>query len=179
MIPTFVSKAEAAELAIQAFQCTVLELGTQWGYSCLEMAETAELVVTVDWHMGDSEAGEMDTLPGFVSNYRARHGRGNLVPVVGRIEQVLPLLRPWSFDMLFHDAAHDADSVRQHLALALPLVRPSGVVAIHDWGLFGVQAAAEPILGPPPVIVGRLALWRLWPGRWDSVDARPGVGERG
>lgn len=165
MIPTFVTPTETRELVRLAEGRTVLELGTQWGYSCLEMAETAALVVTVDWHMGDEDAGEMDTLPGFVSNYRDRHGLASLIPVVGRIERVLPMLRPASFDMLFHDAGHDEASVRRDLALALPLLRLGSVIAVHDWGLFGVNAGTADTLGPPDAIIGRLATWRLWPGR--------------
>lgn len=165
MIPTYITETEAAELRRLATGRAVLELGTQWGYSGLEMAQTAEVVVTVDWHLGDPDSGEMDTLGGFVTNLRSRHGLGNLVPVVGRIEEVLPLLRPASFSMLFHDAGHDERSLRRDLGLALPLLRFGSVIAVHDWGLFGVRDGTANLLGPPNAIIGRLATWRLWPGR--------------
>lgn len=168
MIPTFVSAAETAELIRLASGRAVLELGTQYGYSCLRMAETARVVVTVDWHLGDPDAGEVDSLPAFAHNYRQRQGLGSLVPVVGRTEQVLPMLRPFSFDMLFHDAGHDFASVDRDLTLALPLLKLGAWVAVHDWGLFEVAKAATPILGPPARLVGRLAIWRLWPGRSDT-----------
>lgn len=165
MIPSFVTEAETAELRLLAAGRAVLELGTQWGYSCLEMAQTASVVVTVDWHGGDEDAGYGDSLGGFVANFRARHDLWNLIPVVGRIERVLPLLRPASFSMLFHDAGHDEPSVRHDLEMALPLLQFGSVIAIHDWGLFGTQAGALPLLGPPQSITDRLAVWRLWPGR--------------
>lgn len=165
MIPTYVTPAETAELQALAAGQTVLELGTQYGHSCIAMAEVAACVVSVDWHLGDPDAGFRDTLLEFASNLRARHGLGSLVPVIGRTAEVLPLLRPASFQGLFHDASHDAQSIAEDLELALPLLKLGAWVAAHDWGLFEVEAGFTPRLGPPRRVVGRLAVWRLWPGR--------------
>jgi glycosyltransferase involved in cell wall biosynthesis len=81
------------------------------------------------------------------------------------------------FDGCFLDAQHDTASVEADLALALPLVRPGGWIAFHDYGRgeqtghpgFGVTEAADKfgVAGR----VGHLA-WGLVPGA--PSGQRPG-----
>lgn len=169
-IPTFISPEEGAELRRLAEGRYVLELGTQWGYSGLLMAEVARSVVSVDWHMGDVDSGYGDSLAGFAANFREHGSPPNLFPVVGLTQHVLPLLKPLQFNLLFHDAGHDYDSLVRDLDLALPLLRWNAVVAVHDWGLFEVAQAVTPRLGPPLRVVGRLAIWGHSFARLSSGD---------
>lgn len=165
MIPTYVTAGETAALVELARGRVVLELGTQYGHSALAMAESAELVVTVDWHWGDKDAGWRDTLSAFVANLRGHPQQSRVIPVVGNIGDVLPLLRPLSFDLLFLDAGHDRVSVARDLGYALPLLRSPWSVAAHDWGLFEVSPTAGYLLGPPDRVVERLAIWSAKRGR--------------
>lgn len=63
------------------------------------------------------------------------HGVEDKVVVhVGRFETVLPTLARESFDLVFIDGHHSYESVRQDIGLALPLLKPGGTIALHDYG---------------------------------------------
>jgi len=58
-------------------------------------------------------------------------------------------------DIVYIDARHDEQSVRQDLELWLPKVRPGGIIAGHDYvdgdlpeGRFGVKTAVDAFFGP-------------------------------
>lgn len=126
---------EARRLAELAQGRIVLELGAWKGRSTVAMAATAALLVSVDWHRGDwatqgAMPGQGDTLPEYLANVREF---ANVIPVIGRFEQVCPLLAPGSFGMVFVDGAHDSASVARDLAFALQATGPTGIVACHDW----------------------------------------------
>lgn len=135
-ILTAVTADEAAELATLAAGKTVLELGAYHGYSTVVLASVAEQVVSVDWHQGDGHAGEGDTWEIFMSNLR-RYGVADRVkPVRERFEVALPELLNfgWQFDGAFLDGHHSEESVTRDLDLTVPLVKPGGWIAFHDYG---------------------------------------------
>lgn len=145
-IEGWTTDAEAAELRRLAGDGLVLEVGTFKGFGAVWMAQGGATVWAVDWHRGDTDLGPRDTLCAWWTNVRRHHVEDQVVGLVGRIEQTLPMLRHESFDLVFVDAAHDLDSVRRDIALCRPLVRPGGRIAFHDhspvWpGV--VQAVAE------------------------------------
>lgn len=172
------SEAETAELERLAAGGLVLELGAQFGHSAVHMAHTARRVVSVDWHGGDPRSGFRDTLPAYWENVRELAQAGRILPLVGRVEQALPLLRPRSFDLAFVDAGHDDWEVERDIQLSLPLLRPGGSLALHDWGWFGVSRGARRVLPPPGRVVHKLAVWAPVPGAGDSEGARPAAGGR-
>jgi predicted O-methyltransferase YrrM len=157
-IPTAVTREEAAKLATLATGGDVLELGAWHGFSTVILAQAARRVVSVDWHQGDESisamhGGEGDTWDTYRANL-ARYGvTANVDARRGRFEDVLPELARQGvlFDGCFIDAQHDTASVEADLALALPLVRPGGFIAFHDYGRgeqtghpgFGVTEAAD------------------------------------
>ena len=74
-------------------------------------------------------------------------------PVVlhkGYSYDVLPNLEK-KFDFIYIDGAHDYDSVKQDIELALPLLKPRGILAGHDYQPEhpGVVAAVKELLGTP------------------------------
>lgn len=131
MISTAVSHREATELgAFAEIAGNVLELGALYGRSTLALAAGAKLVVSVDWHHGDADAGDVDSLRPYLENVR---NVGNVIPVVGRFEQIVPLFARATFGLVFIDGAHDLYSVRRDLWLALSVLAPGGWVAMHDY----------------------------------------------
>jgi predicted O-methyltransferase YrrM len=135
-IASAVTQEEAEALAGLARGKTVLELGAHYGFSTIVLASVAERVFSVDWHGGDVHAGLGDSWAVFCSNLQ-RYGVEDRVTVLrGRFEDEVPLLAEEGVrvDTAFIDGQHDLASVERDLALALTLVRPSGVVAFHDYG---------------------------------------------
>lgn len=135
-ITTAVTPAESAELARLATGCTVLELGSFYGYSTIVMASVADMVYSVDWHQGDDHAGQYDTWEDFNANLLGYGVKPHVQAVKGRFEEEVPRL--WRAgvrtDGAFLDGQHDEASVRRDLELALMLVKPGGWVAFHDYG---------------------------------------------
>ena len=181
-IPSAVTGEEAAKLASLASGGDVLELGAWFGFSTVVLAQSARRVTSVDWHQGDAHAGEGDTWDPYRANL-ARYGvAGKVDARRGRFADVLPALARAGtlFDGVFLDAQHDTESVAADLALALPLIRPGGFVAFHDYGRseatghpgFGVTAVADQfgIAG----VVNHLA-WGFVPGTAAGPDARDRV----
>lgn len=109
----------------------VLEMGSYCGRSTICLAQSAREVVAVDTFQATGLGGQ-DTMTEMTANldrYRVRH---NVRVHRGRFAEVLPTLQA-RFDLIFIDGSHDADSVRQDIDLALPLLHPQGVLAFHDY----------------------------------------------
>jgi predicted O-methyltransferase YrrM len=120
----------------------VLELGSYCGRSTVAMALTAEMVVSVDHHMGDNGTGPGYTLPEFIRNLERCGVRDKVIPIVTTTEKASHLLLPFSFGLVFIDASHEYPSVCQDIAIAKIMVKPYGIIAIHDYGS-DVKKAAE------------------------------------
>src|SRR5215831_1872750 len=140
-IPSAVTGEEAAKLASLASGGDVLELGAQYGFSTVILAQAARRVTSVDWRQGDASIEAMggeceDTWEPYLANLIRYGVRSKVDAMRGRFADVLPALAKQGalFDGVFLDAQHDTASVEADLALALPLVRPGGWVAFHDYG---------------------------------------------
>lgn len=148
-------------LADLAEGVVVLEVGSQHGASTVAMARRAALVHAVDWHRGDPEAGEGDTLLDYWRNLHVYGVRDRVVTHIGDAAVVLPSLRPRSFAGVFLDGCHREDAVRRDLALAEPLVESGGWFAFHDYGRFGVTPVVDEFverLGAPMRLVDTIAV---------------------
>jgi predicted O-methyltransferase YrrM len=150
---TAVTGEEATELARLAAGKDVLELGAYHGFSTVVLASVANRVYSVDWHMGDDHAGLGDSWEVFNATL-TRYGVTDRVTVChGRFEDEVPRLAAAGVqvDGAFIDGMHDETSARRDLGLVLPLVRPGGFIAFHDYGRgpdngfpgFGVTAVAN------------------------------------
>lgn len=127
------TEPEAEFLARLARGRVVLEIGSWCGLSAIVMSRTARSLYCLDWHQGDGEMGQHDTLAEFTANVRRyADKRCAIVSLVGRAETVLPLLRDGSFGLVYIDGAHDPASVEHDTGHALRLLRPGGLVAWHD-----------------------------------------------
>lgn len=145
-IESWTSDTEARELARLAAGKIVLEVGTYRGFGAVLMAQAGARVYAVDWHRGDADLGERDTLCSWWTNIRRAHVEDQVVGLVGRSMDVLPMLRDGMFDLAFIDAYHERVAVLQDIAFTLPLVKPGGVLAFHDYSPIWpgvVQAVSE------------------------------------
>jgi len=114
----------------------VLELGAFYGYTTIVMASVAELVYSIDWHMGDDHAGAYETWDGYRANLIGYKVDDRVVAIRGRFEEEVPKLAANGIrvDGAFLDGHHSEESVTRDLGLALMLVRPGGWIAFHDYG---------------------------------------------
>lgn len=140
-IPSSLTETEGETLAELAADKVVLELGAWQGYSTVCMAQTARSLTSVDWHHGDEHAGHTSTLVPYLQNLQRYGLLQHVNVVVGRFENVLPLLQTGGFDLVFVDGQHDYESVSFDGGHALRLLRPEGgTIAFHD---YGIQASSE------------------------------------
>lgn len=138
---TSVRPSEMDALRELAVGQTVLECGAFYGASTIALARVARVVHSVDWHHGDEQAGKHETLCLYMDNLRRYGVADKVITHVGRFEDVLPRLRPASFDGCFLDGLHDRASVERDLRLIRPLMRRRGWIAAHDFGIYGVEPA--------------------------------------
>lgn len=162
-IENWTSHEEAEELARLAKGQLVLEVGSFAGFGTVLMALAGAQVWAVDWHRGDQDLGERDTLAYWWRNVRRYRVEDQVVGLVGRSEVVLPMLRERVFDLAFVDAYHAYEAVSQDIRLTLPLLRARGLLVCHDycdrWP--GVVRAVEELRGRPGTrlrVVGSLAV---------------------
>jgi predicted O-methyltransferase YrrM len=135
-IPTATTQEERDELVRLARGKVVLEVGSLFGACTVGMAQVAEMVYALDWHRGDvwhGNEGQGDSLGVFMAYLERHKVRDKVVPLVGRSAQVLPTLRRESFDLVFIDGDHSYEGVRYDIEHALPLLRPDGVMVLHDY----------------------------------------------
>ena len=151
---------EAKTLYDLAAGCRVLEIGSYCGKSTICMAQSARLVVAVDWHRGDPDAGFGDTLGEFWANLKEYRVADVVVPVAGRIEQVAGLLEDSAFDFCFVDGSHDQFSVKRDADIARRVVKAGGVVAFHDWDKVG-EHVQHLFAGEPVAVADSLVAWRV------------------
>lgn len=160
-IPTALTEDEKNCLAQLARDAVVLEVGSQQGASTVAMAREAKVVHAVDWHRGDPDAGEGDTLLSYWRNLHVFGVRERVVTHIGDSALVLPSLRPGAFSGVFLDGCHQEEAVRRDLALAEPLVEPGGWFAFHDYGRFGVTPVVDEFVesgGRPMKVVDSIAV---------------------
>lgn len=124
----------------------VLEIGAYQGRSTAALAQTASLVVSVDHHRGDAGTRAVGTAPDWTLPLFCGHLNRlglweKVVPIIGNVEDIRPILAPFAFDLVWIDGAHDEESVSRDTALAFRVLNPvSGVIAWHDWDYESVQA---------------------------------------
>jgi hypothetical protein len=151
----WLSAAEADELRRLAAGKVVLELGAWKGRSTCAMAETAELVVSVDRHKPFEHFGEWtweDSLPDYLAAVR---GLENVVAVIGEFS-VAKMFGEQLFGLVFVDGLHDFANVTADLEIARCFNCP---IALHDYGRWDVQPACDALGMTPNFVVERLAVF--------------------
>ena len=138
--------AEQAELARLAEGRYVLEIGGWQGLSTIALARAADFVVTLDHWQGDADTERVagphtreQLLPRWLANIHTAGLAAKVAPFCGVLGDVLTLLDPRHFGLIFYDADHDADSTRFALDWAWPgMVERAAMglpttIAVHDF----------------------------------------------
>lgn len=133
LIDGWTSDQEAQALVEITRGRRVLEVGTYKGFGAVLMAQGGARVWAVDWHRGDPDLGQIDTLCSWWTNVRRHHAEDQVVGLVGRSETVLPLLRPHAFEVVFIDGYHALEAVTRDIELSRPLLESGGRWAFHDY----------------------------------------------
>lgn len=173
----FLHCSELATLIDLACGKDVLEIGSYRGLSAWGMAQTAHSLWCVDTFKactnGQRQESDFQTLDAFlhaVSRYR------NVRKFIGTSEEANQQAHPidkntqggafiphGQFDMIFIDANHTYESVKQDVEMWYPRVKGGGVFACHNYGhgdFPGVKQAVDEVLGPMPNVVVTLG-WRV------------------
>lgn len=129
-ISTSLTSREAAELAKLATGLEVMEIGAAFGYSTVILAHTAKRVTSIDPHQWLNSYG---VLMHNVGDYGVGH---RVRTFVEGAETAVPHLagRGETFDMVWIDGDHEFLAVERDIKLALSVLRPGGILALHDLG---------------------------------------------
>jgi predicted O-methyltransferase YrrM len=121
------------DLLQETMPVSALEIGCAFGVSTETIALHSRLVWTVDcWIYPEAQ--------------RPWYERCGTYPHVhllaGRSPEILAKLPAGlTFDLVYIDGDHEYQSVKADIAATLPLIKPGGVLAGHDWSAGGVQMA--------------------------------------
>jgi predicted O-methyltransferase YrrM len=132
----------------------VLEIGSFKGLSCWAMALTAKSVTACDTHKaatdGQRQTNEFTTLGDFTRAV-ARYTNVRIYPIASEV--AAGVLADEMFDMIFLDAMHEYESVRDDIERWWPMLREGGVFVGHDYrhaDFPGVERAFDERFGPAP-----------------------------
>ncbi|HEV3351788.1 MAG TPA: class I SAM-dependent methyltransferase [Acidimicrobiales bacterium] len=107
-----------------------LELGSYRGHVALAIAS----------HMpDDSRLVTVDIIPEHGEAYKGADVSRRIERRVGAIDDAMFAGEQGAYDLIFIDADHAYESVKHDTGVALPLLRPDGVMVWHDyanWGAF-------------------------------------------
>ena len=110
---------------------TIVELGVDYGFSCMTFAEVGlGTVYGIDSFEGDPEAGLKDTYDDVVA-LQNRLGITNLELIRGYFSEVA---KTWEkpIDILHIDGRHRYEDVKEDYGIWSEFVKDSGVVLMHD-----------------------------------------------
>lgn len=153
-ISTSLTKGEANTLRRLAKDKVVLEVGAAYGYSTIILALTAKWVDSVDPHHA------LDSLNAYWGNLQT-YGIDNVTVHVKLNRQALPFFEEL-WDMVFIDGDHADSEVRFDVEYAKKLVKPGGVVVVHDYGEDTCPAVApvcDQLLPEGSIAVDTLWVW--------------------
>lgn len=148
----------------------VIEMGSWRGRSSLAMASAKRLVCVDSWLGSPGEECEQDVLAGRIDPWK--EWQRAILPATEDCNIIAERGDLWEVefrhrlidrygataDLVFIDASHDEQSVREDIALALQILKPDGVLCGHDYGgsWTGVKAAVDVMVKSPRVVVGSI-----------------------
>jgi predicted O-methyltransferase YrrM len=172
----WMAKAECRWLAAQARTHTrIIEVGAWMGRSTTVLSgATSGIVWAVDHWQGTptdadqhaklyaAKLDQVDVYGTFRHNMRHQIQRKKVRVVrLGSVEAAAMLFAKYgaAFDFVFIDADHSYEGCRADIAAYLPLLKPGGLLAGHDYHWPGVKQAVDERLGA--VSLGPNTLWSV------------------
>jgi predicted O-methyltransferase YrrM len=162
----WMAREELEYLASAANNCsTILEIGSWKGRSTIALAKnTSGLVYCVDTWIGSEEQGvgniDSDALfESFLHNIKNAEVDNRVIPVRMPSKYARQsFLGDLKFDLIFIDAAHDYDSVKDDILAWQPLLRDGGILCGHDYheAWDGVRKAVDELIPKFRVV------WTIW-----------------
>jgi predicted O-methyltransferase YrrM len=130
------------KIAVSTEPKQLMEIGSYRGYTALFLAQhisSDARIVTIDRHPDHGEAYRKTSFAGMIERRVGATDRA----MFERDESA-------SYDLIFVDADHAYESVRNDTELVLPLLSPAGFIVWHDyanWGYFSGQNGVPEYLG--------------------------------
>lgn len=149
VIEGWLSEDEGEYLEKLAKDKIVLEIGSYLGRSTVWMARVALQLHAVDTFDGRGTPRPRSTLNEFKANLTKYNVQNKVLIIAGESKDALPS-ESGIFDLIFLDGAHDPESVKVDMAQAMRLVKPNGVIALHDYSSVdhpGVVTVINSMLG--------------------------------
>ena len=160
-IDGWLSIVEGNALANYAEGKDCLEIGSYKGKSSYYIAEKAKSLVCIDSFRSDvsgqTQFVDYTTLQEFLKNTSKFK---NIIPIIGRSEDVSGQFKDEQFDMIFVDGMHDYESVSTDIKHYWPKLKIGGVMCFHDYQKDwpGVVEAFEENFGKPDAIHDNIAV---------------------
>lgn len=144
----FLHPSELEKLAELAANRDVLEIGAFCGLSAWGMAITAKSVLSIDTFAANS-AGQQQ-MPHFTTLDEYQNAIARFSNVRWLVATSQTAVVEQSFDMIFLDAMHTYEDVRDDIERWFPKLHAGGVMAFHDYGhdhFPGVKQAVDERFG--------------------------------
>lgn len=161
----FLHPAELEKLAELAINRDVLEIGSFMGLSAWGMAITAKSLHCVDTFKansaGQTQMPHLTTREAFL---KAVSRFSNVTSFTGTSEEAARVVYD-RFDMIFLDAMHTYEDVRDDIQRWWLRLKPGGWMVFHDYGhanFPGVKKAVDEIFGPQENVLVTL-MWMAKP----------------
>jgi predicted O-methyltransferase YrrM len=129
-------------LSVAGNGCKILEIGSWCGDSAKIFGQVARekdgQLFCVDWWRGNLGTGLMeiaekvDVFSIFWDRMRSESLEESVVPIRGRSDLVVKVLKNHTFDLVFIDGDHRYESVLADIRAYAPLVRKGGILCGHD-----------------------------------------------
>lgn len=158
-IRPFTTEVERSILCKYAKDATVLEIGSYDGASAIAMASVAQVVYCIDPFLED-KAVNQDIKPS-ISKFLINTLRiKNIHLLHGTNMEILPLLRPNKFGMVFVDGSHTYENASYDLVYARLLATET--IAAHDCNWPGVARAVQELMGNHDLIENYEDVLKVW-----------------
>jgi glycosyltransferase involved in cell wall biosynthesis len=161
VIPGWLSVIEGDALAKYSEGKDCLEIGSFKGKSANYIAPKAKSLVCIDPFRADdggqSQYIDYTTLQEFLANTKKFT---NIIPVIGKSEDVYKQFKDGQFDMMFIDGMHDYDSVVSDIEKYWPKLKLGGHMCFHDYqkDWTGVIKAVDEYFIRPDAIYDSIAV---------------------
>ena len=189
VIPGWMTKEELTWLAQQASEhIMIAEVGSWFGRSARAMADNTEgRVFCVDHWLGSEystsvsdwfitnlvshSGGPVEVFNKFKMNVHDLLGT-RIVPIKSSSVEAARLFQERTFDMVFIDGRHEADSVRQDIQLWSRLLADGGLICGHDYtDTCSVKPVVDEMIPERNIVEGTSIWWDIV--HWKEETEKP------